>query len=89
MKIIFFGSDNFAAVHLQSLIKSRHEVVACVTQPDRPKGRGMKVHISEIKECARVHRIPILQPSSLRENNFHASSLGAIRLSHTGHNFMP
>ena len=68
MNIIFFGSDNFAAAHLQSLIGSRHNVVACVTQPDRPKGRGMKVVISEIKEWAQTNKIPILQPNTLKED---------------------
>lgn len=68
MNIIFFGSDRFAAAHLRSLIDSDHQVVACVTQPDRPKGRGMKVVISEIKECAQEHSIPLLQPNSLKED---------------------
>ncbi len=67
MKIVFFGSDNFAAAHLQSLIDSDHQVVACLTQPDRPKGRGMKVVLSAIKECAEKHDIPILQPSTLKQ----------------------
>ncbi len=68
MKIVFFGSDNFAAVHLQSLIDSDHQVVACLTQPDRPKGRGMKVILSTIKECAEKYNIPILQPSTLKQD---------------------
>jgi len=66
MNIIFFGSDDFAAVHFQSVIDSKHKIVACVTQPDRPKGRGMKVVLSEIKACAKAHNIPILQPGSLK-----------------------
>lgn len=69
MKIVFFGSDNFAAVHLRSLIDSPHKIVACVTQPDRPKGRGMKVVLSEIKQCARTRNIPLLQPTSLKEDD--------------------
>ncbi len=67
MKTIFFGSDDFAQAHLKALISSDHDVLACVTQPDRPKGRGMKVVISPIKECAQKHAIPVLQPSSLKE----------------------
>jgi len=70
MKIIFFGSDDFAAAHLKSLIGSSHKVVACVTQPDRPKGRGMKVVVSPVKECARNNNIPVLQPTSLKEDAF-------------------
>jgi methionyl-tRNA formyltransferase len=50
------------------LIGARHHVVACVTQPDRPKGRGMKVVLSEIKERAQAGDIPVLQPGSLKED---------------------
>ena len=70
MNIIFFGSDDFAAAHLKVLINSDHDVMACVTQPDRPKGRGMNVAVSPIKECAQRHSIPVLQPSSLQESSF-------------------
>lgn len=67
MKIIFFGSDDFALVHLKSLLGSAHQVVACVTQPDKAKGRGMKVIVSPIKECALKNNIPLLQPSTLKD----------------------
>src|SRR3989338_3356111 len=70
MNIIFFGSDDFAAVHLQSLIGSPHHVVACVTQPDRPKGRGMSVIVSPVKEWAQTNRIPVLQPEVLDDSAF-------------------
>jgi len=68
MKIVFFGSDDFAAEHLKALIHSTHEVMCCVTQPDRPKGRGMKIIVSPIKACAEKHNIPVLQPASLKED---------------------
>ncbi len=67
MKIIFFGSDDFAAVHLQKLIDSPYEITACVTQPDKPKGRGMKMIISPIKACAEQHNIPVLQPVDFKD----------------------
>jgi len=70
MDIIFFGSDDFAAIHLQSLIKSPHHVVACVTQPDRPKGRGMHVLFSPVKEWAQTNKIPVLQPEKLDDGAF-------------------
>ena len=70
MKIIFFGSDDFAEAHLKSLIDSEHEVLACVTPPDRPKGRGMKVAVSSVKERAEENRIPVWQPVSLKEPSF-------------------
>lgn len=68
MRIIFFGSDDFAAIHLNQLLESSHEVVACVTQPDRPKGRGMKVVESPIKVIALSRKISLLQPETLKSN---------------------
>ena len=50
MKIIFFGSDDFARVHLEHLLTHGHQVLCCVTGPDKPQGRGMKIVISPIKE---------------------------------------
>lgn len=66
MRIIFFGSDDFAAIHLTKLLESHLEVVACVTQPDKPKGRGMKVVESPIKAIALSRKIPLLQPDTLK-----------------------
>lgn len=56
------GTPEFAVPVLESLINSRHEVVAVVTQPDRPKGRGKNMQFSPIKECALAHNIPVMQP---------------------------
>ncbi|MDP8211905.1 MAG: methionyl-tRNA formyltransferase [Candidatus Zapsychrus exili] len=67
MKIVFFGSDDFARAHLESLLESGFEVVCCVTQPDRSKDRGMKLSISPIKECAQEEGISIIQPESFDE----------------------
>jgi len=69
MRIIFFGSDDFAAVHLTQLLESNHDVVACVTQPDRPKGRGMKLAESPIKSAALQKNIPLLQPVTLKDES--------------------
>lgn len=62
MRIIFMGTPDFAVPVLQSLINSRHEAVAVVTQPDRPKGRGKNMQFSPVKECALAHNIPVMQP---------------------------
>lgn len=56
------GTPEFAVPVLESLINSRHEVVAAVTQPDRPKGRGKNMQFSPVKECALAHNIPVMQP---------------------------
>ncbi|MFT5169641.1 MAG: methionyl-tRNA formyltransferase [Candidatus Omnitrophota bacterium] len=68
MKIVFFGSDDFANVHLEALIASHYDVVATVTQPDRPKGRGMKVILSPIKETALKNNIDVLQPTAFDDD---------------------
>ncbi len=70
MKIIFFGSDDFAVTNLEALIQSEHEVVACVTQPDRAKGRGLKIEPSVIKQCAQKQGITVFQPENLKDDRF-------------------
>ncbi len=67
MKIIFFGSDDFALVNLEKLIQSEHNVVVCVAPPDKPKGRGMPVIFSPIKERALRQGIALLQPARLND----------------------
>jgi len=69
MRIIFFGSDDFASVHLECLLTSGHEILACVTGPDKPQGRGMKISISPIKQIALDRQIPCLQPVSLKDKD--------------------
>lgn len=68
MRIIFFGSDDFAAVCLQELLKSSHEIAGCVTGPDVRQGRGLKLGISPIKEMASGHNIHYLQPETLKDS---------------------
>ncbi len=65
MRIVFFGSDDFAAVNLRNLLESGHEVAACVTKPDTRQGRGMKLVVSHIKELAQEHGIACLTPVTL------------------------
>ena len=69
MKIIFFGSDDFAAVHLEHLLSSKYDVLACVTGPDKPQGRGMKLVISPIRQIALDRKIPCLQPVTLKDKS--------------------
>ena len=70
MKIIFFGSDDFAVAHLKALVGSQHQVVACVTQPDKKKGRHLQVGVSLVKEFALQEKIPLLQPDDLTDKKF-------------------
>jgi methionyl-tRNA formyltransferase len=66
MKLIFAGTPDFAAVHLQALIDSEHEIKAVYTQPDRPKGRGRQLAASPVKTLALAHDLPVCQPVSLK-----------------------
>ena len=62
MKIIFAGTPEFAAVALDALLKTEHEIVAVYTQPDRKAGRGQKLTASAVKQLALAHDIPVYQP---------------------------
>ncbi len=66
MKLIFAGTPTFSAVALQALLDAGHEVLLVLTQPDRPAGRGMKLHASEVKKLALAHNIHTAQPHALR-----------------------
>lgn len=67
LKIIFAGTPEFAATILEALLGSEHEVVAVYTQPDRPAGRGRKLTASSVKVLALEHKLPVVQPVSLRD----------------------
>lgn len=67
LNIIFAGTPDFAAQHLQALIDSPHNVIAVYTQPDKPAGRGKKLQASPVKQLAEQHQIPVYQPKSLRK----------------------
>ncbi len=68
MKIIFFGTPDFAVYFLKALLNNKsHEVLAVVTKPDKPKGRGKKLLTSPVKEEALAANLPILQPTKARE----------------------
>ncbi|MCV9880564.1 methionyl-tRNA formyltransferase [Brenneria izbisi] len=66
LRIIFAGTPDFAARHLDALLSSRHQLVGVFTQPDRPAGRGNKLTPSPVKIVAEQHNLPVYQPKSLR-----------------------
>ncbi|MBU0689086.1 MAG: methionyl-tRNA formyltransferase [Gammaproteobacteria bacterium] len=66
MNIIFAGTPQFAASALAALINTEHKVLAVLTQPDRPAGRGMQLTASPVKQLAVEHGISVLQPTSLK-----------------------
>lgn len=70
MRLIFMGTPEFALPALNTLLASHHEVVAVVTQPDRPKGRGRKLCAPPVKETAVAAGVPVLQPESMKSPDF-------------------
>lgn len=66
MRIVYAGTPEFACSGLRALLDAGHEVVAVLTQPDRPSGRGMKLLPSAVKQAALDANIPVFQPRSLR-----------------------
>jgi methionyl-tRNA formyltransferase len=70
LRIIFMGTPEFAVPSLEILIEQRWNVVAVITAPDKPKGRGQKLIPSPVKVCADKHGIPVLQPTNLKSPEF-------------------
>ncbi|WES68923.1 methionyl-tRNA formyltransferase [Superficieibacter sp. HKU1] len=66
LRIIFAGTPDFAARHLDALLSSEHQIVGVFTQPDRPAGRGKKLMPSPVKVLAEKKGLPVFQPASLR-----------------------
>ena len=67
MRVVFMGTPDFAVGTLKALLQSRHQVVAVVTQPDKPKGRGKAMQFTPVKEVAVRAEIPVMQPKRVRE----------------------
>jgi methionyl-tRNA formyltransferase len=70
LRIIFLGTPEFAVPSLQILVDNGFKVVAVVTAPDKPQGRGQKIVYSPVKECALRYDIPVLQPTNLKSLEF-------------------
>lgn len=66
LNIVFAGTPEFAARHLEALLQSPHNIVAAYTQPDRPKGRGKKLTASPVKEVALAAGVPVYQPQNFK-----------------------
>jgi methionyl-tRNA formyltransferase len=70
MKIVFMGTPDFAVASLDAIVKANYDVVAVVTAPDKPAGRGQKLAESAVKKYAVEHHIPVLQPEKLKSPEF-------------------
>jgi methionyl-tRNA formyltransferase len=77
LRVAFFGTPSFAVPTLHALLASRHTVVAVVTQPDRPRGRGQKLTPSPVKDAALAAGLPVLQPESVKSAEFVGQLAGA------------
>lgn len=75
VRVVFFGTPAFAVPTLSALLESSHPVIAVVTQPDRPRGRGQQVRPEAVKSLAEQRGLAVLQPARLRDDEF----LKAIR----------
>ena len=71
LRIIYFGTPEFAVPALRTLLSSRHAVVALVSQPDRPKGRGQHLQVTPTKRLAEAAGVPVLQPTRLKDPELH------------------
>lgn len=67
LRILFAGTPEFAARHLEHLIDSEHSLIGVYTQPDRPAGRGRKLQASPVKKLAQQASLPVFQPASLKD----------------------
>ncbi len=67
MRIVFMGTPDFAEASLKKLIEEGFDVVGVFTQPDKPKGRGMELSFSPVKELALAHGLPVFQPTKMRD----------------------
>ena len=70
LRIVYFGTPAFAVPSLEALIRSPHVVVAVVSQPDRPRGRGQQLEPTPTRQIALAHGIPVLQPDRIRDEAF-------------------
>jgi methionyl-tRNA formyltransferase len=75
MRVLFWGTPDYAVPSLQALIGEDHEVIGVVTQPDRPAGRGRELREPPVKTIARQETIPVFQPENARDSHF----IGIIR----------
>ena len=70
MRIVYLGTPDFAVAGLQTLVENGYNVVAVVTMPDKPAGRGHQMQFSPVKEYALSQGLPVLQPEKLKDPEF-------------------
>ncbi len=88
-RVIFLGTPQFAVPSLTGLLEAGEDIVAAITQPDRPRGRGQKVSPSPVKELALRHGLRVLQPVRLKDPQFVATLRDAGPGAHDRHRVRP
>lgn len=79
MKIVFMGTPDFSIPSLKILLKSNHNIIAVVTQPDKERGRGQKVSYTSVKQFAIENKIPVYQPDKLKSNFEFVAQMKALQ----------
>ncbi len=79
MNLVFAGTPRFAVPTLEQLVAAGFEVRLVVTQPDRPRGRGMELTPSPVKQCAVSLGIPVIQPDKIKHNDEFRAALAAVK----------
>ena len=70
LRIVYMGTPDFAVAGLHALVEAGHQVVAVITAPDKPSGRGLQIQQSPVKQFAVANNIPVLQPVKLKDPEF-------------------
>ena len=80
MRVLFFGTASFAVPSLEALAAHGHTIVQCITQPDRPRGRGLRVEPSPVKQAAVRLGLPLAQPERIRADDLRgaAADVGVV-----------
>jgi methionyl-tRNA formyltransferase len=78
MKLVFCGTPEFAVPTLRALVESRFQVALVVTQPDKPKGRGLELTASPVRRAGEMMGIPVIQPEKIKQNDNFRAQLSAI-----------
>ena len=84
MKVVFFGTPEYAVPSLQAIIDSRHQVVAVVSQPDKPKGRSNKLVPTPVKAKALEYNIPVYQFEKIRKEDKNNGNFCTCSTARTG-----
>jgi methionyl-tRNA formyltransferase len=79
LNLVFCGTPAFAVPSLEKLVEAGHRVPLVVTQPDRPRGRGMELALSPVKQSALRLNLPVIQPEKIKSNQEFRDALAALR----------